>query len=97
MFEVGQIVRSKRGHDKDKYFFVLDVKDDCLFIADGKSRTMDKPKKKKMIHVQIVNYVSLTIADKIKLKSCMDSDLRKELQIYKQKISGDNKEAKEFV
>ena len=45
----GDIVYSKAGRDKDKFFIVLEVLDsDYVLLADGGTRGVDKPKKKKL-------------------------------------------------
>ena len=51
-FEPGRVVLSRQGRDEGRYFIVLQVLDDAyILIADGKSRSMHHPKKKKMKHV----------------------------------------------
>lgn len=52
----GQIVRSKAGHDMFKHFVIIEVVDnDFVLISDGKTRKLDKPKKKKIKHLAILN------------------------------------------
>ena len=48
----GTVVRSLAGHDKGRFYIVLDVKDGYAFLADGKRRTLTKPKKKKQKHLE---------------------------------------------
>lgn len=50
----GLLARSKQGHDKGELFLVIREEDPYVFLADGKSRTLEKPKKKKKKHVQII-------------------------------------------
>ena len=54
---VGTIVFSKAGRDKGNIFLTLDVKKGYAFIADGYTRKVEKPKKKKLIHLQRTNKV----------------------------------------
>lgn len=44
--KAGSIVKSASGHDKGLYHAVINMEGDFAFIADGKHRHMDKPKKK---------------------------------------------------
>ena len=53
----GSIVRAKAGRDKDKFFVVLKTDGEDAYIADGKRRKADKPKKKKLIHLAPTNSV----------------------------------------
>ena len=53
----GSVVRAKAGRDKDSYFVVLDVLDNFALIADGKSRKLEKPKKKNLNHLEATKTV----------------------------------------
>ena len=45
------IVKATAGRDAGKLFFVLGVEGDFLLLADGKTRRLEKPKRKKRRHV----------------------------------------------
>lgn len=47
----GSIVRATAGRDKDSFFVVVGLESNFAFIADGKRRKVDAPKKKKLIHL----------------------------------------------
>ncbi len=64
-YAVGQVVYSRCGHDKGKVFVVTAVEDEYLYLVDGKSRTVEKPKRKKIKHVQVTGYSDAEIKDKI--------------------------------
>lgn len=53
----GSIVRAKAGRDKGGFFIVLDADKEFAFIADGKRRKVQHPKKKKLIHLSATNTV----------------------------------------
>ncbi len=55
MIKQGSIVKAKAGRDKDMFFVVLGLDKDYAYIADGKRRRVEKPKKKKLIHLQATN------------------------------------------
>ena len=46
-FEKGMLVRSKAGHDAGEIFIITGTEDAYVYLADGKLRTLQKPKKKK--------------------------------------------------
>jgi len=74
----GQVVFSKRGRDKNKAFVVLEVADEYVFLADGQLRPLERVKKKKVKHVQIVNTV-LALPE-----GFTNADIRKWLLPYKE-------------
>ncbi len=51
---IGMFAISKAGHDKGKMYVVIDEENDLLYLADGKIRKLENPKKKKKKHLQIV-------------------------------------------
>ena len=82
-YTVGQVVYSKCGHDKGKAFIVTEIEEDFLYLTDGKSRKMDKPKKKKTKHVQITNYYDDELKTKIENgEYLLDVDFVKALKKY---------------
>jgi len=54
MSETGMLAKSKAGHDKDKIYVIIDADPAYVYLADGKIRTVMKPKKKKRKHIQII-------------------------------------------
>ena len=54
---IGRIVRSAAGHDRDNFFVILNREGDFLYLADGKERKLDAPKKKRIKHVRSTNTV----------------------------------------
>ncbi len=52
-FVVGSIVCSKAGRDKGRFFAVLSLEDDYVYIADGDLRKCDNPKRKKRKHLAL--------------------------------------------
>ena len=47
----GQIMRSLKGHDKGDFQVVLKTDGVYAYMADGKRRRMEAPKKKKLMHL----------------------------------------------
>ena len=85
--KVGQIVFSKRGRDKGLPFVVVSTEENYIWLADGKLRRIEKPKKKKRIHVQPVKIIDEDIGRKITEKvtggpGVIDADLRKMLEAF---------------
>lgn len=81
--EVGQIVRSKAGRDKGDVFIVLDVLDaKRVAIVDGKSRKLDRPKVKRVIHLQRYNTVIENFRALMAGQEFHDAMIRKLLKPY---------------
>ena len=81
VYSIGQIVYSISGRDKAKSFIVTKVDGQYVYIADGDLRKLDKPKKKKIKHIQATNFVDETIKQKIENNEyLLDADIRKALK-----------------
>lgn len=56
--EVGRVVVSKRGRDEGRSFLVTGVIDeDFVLIADGKTHTVQKQKKKRKKHLKATELI----------------------------------------
>ena len=54
----GSVVIAKAGRDKGRAFVVTDIIDArTVLIADGKSRPLERPKRKNVIHLQATSAV----------------------------------------
>ncbi len=53
----GMVVRSIKGHDKQKFYLVMKIENDYVFITDGKIRKSENPKKKNVKHLSKTNII----------------------------------------
>ena len=53
-YKAGMLARSMAGHDWGKVYVIIDADDAYIYLADGRIRTLDKLKKKKKKHVQLI-------------------------------------------
>ena len=51
---ISDVVVSTTGRDRDEWFYVIAQDPIFLYLANGKDRTLDRPKRKKRKHVQKV-------------------------------------------
>lgn len=57
--QVGQIVRIKQGREMGQYAVVINMVDNgYVMLADGEKRKYDRPKKKNMHHIEVMDYIS---------------------------------------
>ncbi|NLJ41800.1 MAG: RNA-binding protein [Clostridiales bacterium] len=79
---MGKVVLARAGRDKGSIFTVIDqIDEDYVLIANGTNRSMDKPKKKKLKHLEFKPEVLTIIRDKIlKGQKVFDAEIRKSLE-----------------
>lgn len=82
------LVVSKAGRDRGQLFYVIDADEQYVYLADGKSRRLEKPKRKKRKHIEQIPRTESRIAEKIRNgEKVLNSELRKELASFGQKQS----------
>lgn len=55
--EPGMMARSLAGHDRNKLYIIIKTDTEYVWLVDGISRTVEKPKKKKKKHIQAVLHI----------------------------------------
>lgn len=80
---LGQVVYSKAGRDSGKKFIIVGIVDsEYVLVADGNLRRLEKPKKKKMKHLNFTEEVLTQIGDKIKSNiKVTNAEIRKALAV----------------
>ena len=82
-FEIGRAVQSRQGRDAGRCFVILQVVDQqFVMMADGLTRKLDHPKKKKVKHLHPKPYLMEGVAEGIASRQLLDSDLRKFLKAH---------------
>lgn len=64
-FEKGMLARSKAGHDTGKVYVVMQADEEFVYLADGRCRTVDKQKKKRRKHIQIIYRIPAILQEKM--------------------------------
>lgn len=82
-FEVGRVVVSRQGRDEGRCFVILQVVDErTVMMADGLTRKISHPKKKKILHLRPKPILVERVAERLQTHQLLDSDLRKALAEY---------------
>lgn len=76
-----QLAWSLAGHDKGTLYVVLDSDETYVWLADGKRRKLEAPKKKKWKHVQAVRHLPEELLRQMR-SFTMDAHVRKILADY---------------
>ena len=76
---IGKVVLSIAGRDKDHYYVIVkDLNDDYYLLSNGRTKTIQMPKKKKLKHLVVLDDVN----DEIKA-SIISQDRGADLKIKK--------------
>ena len=82
--KIGDVVISIFGHDTGEWYIVKCSDEQFVYLIDGKTKTVEKPKKKKIKHVFKTEYNTNEIADKLISGSYIqNAEIRKALKFFK--------------
>ena len=79
--EKADVVRSLRGRDSGQLFLVAETCGEYAMIVNGRSRRLEKPKKKKLRHLELVGSGDGRAAGKLRAGDRLsNSEIRRELR-----------------
>lgn len=68
----GQIVLIKSGSDAGQYAIIIRLLDErYVMLADGGRKKFDRPKKKNVQHLQLLNYISPEVQTSLQETGCV--------------------------
>ena len=80
---ISDVVLATAGRDAGQWFYVIDADPVFLLLANGKDRTLEKPKRKKRKHVQKVLRSETRVAEKLRSgDKVLNSELRRDLAFF---------------
>ena len=85
-YKKGYFAKSLAGHDKGKLYIIIEEKNDSsdfVFLSDGELKPMDKPKKKRIKHIQVIKTVDEGIGTIIeKGQELRNEDIKRAIKTY---------------
>ena len=88
---ISDVVTSTAGRDQGKLFYVIDCDEVFLKLANGKDRTLEKPKLKKRKHALLVLRSETRVAEKLRQgDKVLNSELRRDLAYLAREMQANN-------
>ena len=88
---ISDVVVSTNGRDQGQWFYVIAEDPIYLFLANGKDRALDRPKRKKRKHVQKVLRSETRVAEKIRSgDKVLNGELRRDLAFLARQMQDTN-------
>ena len=88
---ISDVVMTTAGRDAGQWFYVISADPVFLLLANGKDRTLEKPKRKKRKHVQKVLRSETRVAEKIRSgDKVLNGELRRDLAFLAREMQANN-------
>ena len=82
-FMIADVVVSTAGRDAGKLYYVIEADEVYLTLANGKDRSLEKPKRKKRKHADKVLRSETRVAEKLRSgDKVLNSELRRDLAYH---------------
>ncbi|MGN1156234.1 MAG: hypothetical protein ACI4TK_08665 [Agathobacter sp.] len=79
----GKLAISKSGHDKDHLYVIVREDAEFVYLADGKLKTVEHPKKKNKKHIQIIKQIPEEVAPLIcKKEEFLDLEIKRAIKLF---------------
>ena len=89
--QIADVVMPTAGRDKDKWYYVLNMDDPYLYLANGKDHRIEKPKRKKRKHaVKVLRSETRVAAKLVAGDKVLNSELRRDLAYLSQHMQSNN-------
>ena len=90
-FTIADVVLSQAGRDQGQLFYVMGTDGPYCLLANGKDRTIEKPKKKKAKHTKKVLRSETRVAAKLRNgDKVLNSELRRDLAYLSRELQSNN-------
>ena len=80
-----RLAKSLCGHDKNEIYVVYREENDFVYLINGKTKTIEKPKRKKQRHIQIIKNLPEEIIEMVSQKLTNET-AKKIIKIYLRSI-----------
>ena len=85
---IGIFATSKAGHDKSQLYIIIKEDSEYVYLVDGIHRTIERPKKKKKKHIQIIHK---QVVDELQKRideglSISNEQLKRAIKLYRENL-----------
>ncbi len=78
---------SRSGHDKDSLYVIIKEEANLVYLADGKLKPIEKPKRKNRKHIQIIKNLPKDITEVFTQENFRNEEIKRAIKLY-QKQTG---------
>lgn len=77
--------KSKAGHDKNQLYFILKEEEEFVYLVNGTTKPLEKAKKKRKKHVQMIYQISSEICDILETEITNES-VKRSIKLYNARL-----------
>jgi len=78
---------SRSGHDKDSIYVIVKEEANMVYLADGKLKPVEKPKRKNRKHIQIIEKLPKEITEVFTQENFRNEEIKRAIKLYQRHIA----------
>ncbi len=86
-FTIGCFVVATAGHDSGKCYVIFEMDSEYVYLVDGRIRTLERPKKKKRIHIRMLSDIEPCLAVKVQNRTVKNEEIKRAIKLVQNEIS----------
>ncbi len=79
---------SRSGHDKDSMYVIIKEEANMVYLADGESKPLEKPKKKNSKHIQVIKKLPKEITEVFTQENFRNEEIKRAIKLYRRRRDG---------
>ncbi len=84
-----EFAKSLSGHDKNQYYLIFKKEEEFVYLVNGRTKLLEKPKKKNLKHIQIIKKLPEEVKEILR-EEVTDITVKKAIKTYEQSVKADN-------
>ena len=84
--------KTKAGHDKNQIYFLLKEDEEYVYLVNGTTKPLEKPKKKNKKHIQLIKNLPIEVTEVMEAGTT-NENVKRAIKIY-QKL---RQESEDFI
>ncbi|MCI5740369.1 MAG: KOW domain-containing RNA-binding protein [Lachnospiraceae bacterium] len=84
--------KTKAGHDKNQIYFLLKKDEEYVYLVNGTTKPLEKPKKKNRKHIQLIKNLPIEVTEVMEAGTT-NENVKRAIKIY-QKL---RQESEDFI
>ena len=73
---------SRSGHDKHSMYVIIKEEANMVYLADGESKPLEKPKKKNSKHIQVIKRLPKEITEVFTQENFRNEEIKRAIKLY---------------
>ena len=77
---------SRSGHDKDSIYVIVREEAGMVYLADGRRRSVEQPKRKNKKHIQLIKKLPKEVTEVFTQEDFQNEEIKRAIKLYQRNV-----------